>query len=401
MKEDAAPNGNSFGPVDRVLGRIRGSRGGPTLLCVGGLHGNEQAGVKALQSVLHQLGSRSGEISGDFVAVAGNLAALELGCRYIERDLNRAWTEARLAALRNGGPKGPEDREQLELLYAIEQVVEEARGPVYVLDLHTTSGFGAPFSTFGDTLPNRDFADHLPVPMVLGLEELVKGTLLAFLGSHGLVAIAFESGQHYEPESVQRAEAGIWLAVAAARLLPESSLPMLPESRKILQREVTGLPRALEMSYRHNIEPSDRFRMRPGYRNFQRVRQGEALGRDARGDVTVRETARILMPLYQEQGDDGYFLVREFGSVWLRISYVLRCLGAERWAHVLPGVTRDRLDPDVVRVDRHVARGFAKQVFHLLGFRELEESGEDLVMRRRRFDEARFVARGPTPEHLV
>ena len=400
MKGESVPILKMVGPVDRVLGRVRGERSGPTLLCVGGMHGNEPAGVYALQSVLAQLSDLADEMAGEFVALAGNRAALAEGRRYIDRDLNRAWTVERLATLRNGGPKGVEDQEQVELLDAIEEVVEEARGPVYVLDLHTMSSTGAPFSTFGDTLPNRDFAEHIPVPMILGLEELVKGTLLGFLGAHGLVAVAFESGQHLEPKAVDRAEAGIWISLVTAKLLPEGRVPMLAGGKKALQREAVGLPRALEMRYRHDIAPGDGFRMQPGYQNFQYVARGEVLARDARGDVTVHERSRVLMPLYQEQGEDGFFLVREFSSFWLRVSYVLRCAEVDRIAHWLPGVSRDPREPDTLHVNKHVARWFAKQFFHLLGFRELEDVGEHLAMRRRRFDEARFISKGPTPEHL-
>lgn len=400
MTGDSVPLLEMVGPVERVLGRVRGVRSGPTLLCVAGMHGNEPAGVYALQSVLTQLTKQADEMAGEFVALAGNRAALAKGCRFVDRDLNRAWTADRLETLRNGGSKDTEDREQVELLDAIEAIVEEARGPVYVLDLHTISGPGAPFSTFGDTLPNRDFAEHIPVPMILGLEELVNGTLLAFLGAHGLVAVVFESGQHFEPDAVDRAAAGVWISVATARLLPENRLPMLAEGRKALQRDAAGLPRALEMRYRHDIDPSDEFRMDPGYENFQPVDEGQVLARDSDGDVTVSETSRILMPLYQKQGEDGFFLVREFSSFWLRVSYVMRRVRLERLAHWLPGVTRDRHEPDTLHVNKHVARWFAKQLFHLLGFRELDDSGEHLVMRRRRFDEARFIAAGPTPEHL-
>jgi succinylglutamate desuccinylase len=370
-------------------------------LCIGGIHGNEPAGVYALSSVLGQLENMAGEMAGDFVALAGNRAALAEGRRYVDRDLNRAWTVDRLEHLRNGGPKDAEDREQMELLDAIEDVVDGARGPVYVMDLHTTSGPGAPFSTFGDTLPNRAFAEHIPAPMILGLEELVRGTLLAFLGAHGFVAVAFESGQHFEPMAVDRAEAGIWISIAAAKLLPESRLPMLGEGRRILQREAVGLPRALEMRYRHDVDVADEFRMNPGYENFQHVREGEVLAQDRNGGVKVGEAARILMPLYQEQGDDGFFLVREFSSFWLRLSYVMRRMKLERVSHWLPGVKRDPVEPDTVHVDKRVARWYAKQLFHLLGFREVEDSGAHLIMRRRRFDEARFISRGPTAEHLL
>ena len=225
----------SIPAVDRVLGRIRGTERGPTLLCVGGLHGNEPAGVRALERVLRALKARSRHMSGEFVALAGNRAALAAGHRFMDRDLNRAWTPERIWRLANkGAVRGEvEDREQIELLDAIEEVVEKARGAVYALDLHTTSGFGGAFSTFGDTLPNRDFAAQIPVPMVLGLEELVEGTLLGFLASHGLVTVAFESGQHDEPRAVDRAEAGIWLAIAAARTLPRDQIPEAADARKL------------------------------------------------------------------------------------------------------------------------------------------------------------------------
>ncbi len=389
-------------PRSRVLGRIRGSRPGPTLLCVGGMHGNERAGVEALGRVLAAVEPRRGELAGELVALVGNGRALAQGRRFVDRDLNRAWTEARIRSLRAGGvdPASAEDQEQLELLDAIEAVVDDARGAVYVLDLHTTSGFGGSFTTFGDTLPNRDFAAHIPVPMVLGLEELVEGTLLAFLGYHGLVAVAFESGQHDEPEAVDRAEAAVLIALTSVGLLPRERLPGVTAAWKRLHREYRPLPRALEMRLRHPVHEGDGFRMKPGYLNFQRIEEGEILAQDARGPVAAPERGRILMPLYQEQGDDGYFLVREFSAFWLWAAAALRRLHVDRVAHWLPGVRRDPDEPDCVVVDKRVARWYALQLFHLLGFRKQEDAGERLVLRRRRFDEARFVKAGPEPERL-
>jgi len=387
---------------ERVLGRVSGFRDGATLLCIGGLHGNEPAGVMAIRRVLEALAPRRGELRGDFVALAGNRAALAEGKRFLHRDLNRAWTEERLDRLRVEGHLNghPEDREQVELLAAIEEVVEGARGPVYLLDLHTTSGHGGPFTTFGDTLPNRDFASHIPVPMVLGLEELVEGTLLAYLGRHGIVGATYETGQHEEPAAVDRAEAGIWLAITAAGLVPEDRLPESSVGRKLLQRETEAQPRVLEMCYRHHVEPGDAFRMRPGYRNFQPVGRGEVVADDDRGEVRMPRGGRILMPLYQAQGEDGFFLIREFRPFWLWVSYALRTLKADCGCGWLPGVHRDRGRPDEVVVDRNVARFFAVQLFHLMGYRIHEEDGSRLILRRRRFDEAALVEHGPTPESL-
>jgi len=386
----------------RILGRVRGERAGSTLICIGALHGNEPAGVEGLERVLPKLRERATHLRGEFVALIGNRTALAQGRRFVDRDLNRAWTQERLGRLRTEGRLNgfAEDREQVELLEAIEAVVADARGPVYVLDLHTTSGHGGPFSTFGDTLPNRDFAAHIPVPMILGLEELVDGTLLAFLGSHGMIAVVLECGQHQEPRAADRAEAGSWLAIASAGLLPEGRLPEADRGRKLLERESRRLPRVMEMRYRHDIGTLDGFRMDPGYENFQPVVAGQAVARDARGPVRVGMDARILMPLYQAQGEDGFFLIREFHPLWLRASTILRRLRVDRVAHWLPGVARDPSLPDEMVVDKRVARWGALQLFHLLGFRRLEDAGTRLVMRRRPYDEFRSVGRPPPPESL-
>lgn len=388
---------------ERVLCRVHGARPGPTLLCICGIHGNEPAGVQAAARVLSALGPRASHIRGDFVALAGNRKALAAGRRFIDRDLNRAWTDDRLQRLRTEiGPEAleAEDQEQVELLDAIETVVSAARGPVYVLDLHTTSGGGGPFTLFGDTLPNRAFASHVPVPMILGLEEQLEGTLLAFLGRHGLVAAVFETGQHEEPRAVDRAEAGLWLCAAAAGLLPDTLLPEAARGRKLLQADLGNLPRVLEMRYRHPVAPDDAFRMDPGYRNFQPVKLGQPVARDVSGEVRVPERGRILMPLYQTQGEDGFFLIREVTPVWLTISYALRRMRADRLAMLLPGVHRDLSVRDTVRVNKRVARWFALQLFHLLGYRREEDWGDVLVLRRRPWDDARYVRTGPYPEPL-
>jgi succinylglutamate desuccinylase len=362
-----------LGPRDR----------GPTLVVVAGLHGNEPAGIEAVDRVATALAPRAGSLRGRALALLGNRSALDRGLRFLDRDLNRAWTPERVVALRNGyQPVGVEDVEQRALLQALDDVIGAARGPVYLLDLHTTSGDGGPFSTIADTLANRAFALALPVPLVLGLEELIPGTLHDYLGRRGCVTLAFEAGQHLEHAAVDRAEAAIWLTLAAAGLAPEPALPELAASRKLLSRSGRGLPRVLEMRYRHGVEVADGFRMQPGYLNFQRVARGEVVAHDRSGPVPVHESARILMPLYQVQGEDGFFVVREFRPVWLHLSYGLRRMRADRVVHWLPGVSRHPERAGALVVNRRLARWFALQLLHLLGYRRHEEDGARLVVLR-------------------
>ncbi|MBT8404765.1 MAG: hypothetical protein KJP18_12970, partial [Gemmatimonadetes bacterium] len=214
------------------------------------------------------------------------------------------------------------------------------------------------------------------------LEELVEGTLHEYLGTRGCITVAFESGQHDEQRAADRAEAAIWILLAATGVGAEPALPELARARKLLARDAEGLPQVFEMRYRHAIENADSFRMRPGYRNFQPVRRREQVGDDADGPVRVPEKGRLLMPLYQDQGEDGFFVVREFKPFWLSLSKKLREIGFHRYVHLLPGIRLHPEREDILVVDRRVARFYALQLLHLLGYRRHAERGPVLEVLR-------------------
>lgn len=383
-------------PLRRVIGRVTGAQPGPTLLCVAGLHGNEPAGVLALERVFAELARQPVRLRGRFVGLAGNLAGLRAGRRYLARDLNRQWGAEQIADLR-GRPLhtlDPEAHEQVALLGEIEAVFASAAGPVFVADLHTTSGTGAPFVTLSDTLPNRALARSFPIPIILGIEEQLEGTLPEFVGTLGAVAVGVEGGEHRDPASVDHLEAAVWIALEAAGLLPAERRGRLEAARQVLARAAQGLPAFVEIRYRHAVEPESGFRMEPGFVNFQPIVRGQLLAREHRGAIHAPESGRILMPLYQQLGSDGFFVVREVRPFWLGASAVLRRLGAERVAPLLPGVRRHPELPDTVIVNRRIARWYTVEIFHLLGFRRERVEGDTLVMSRRQGDNPHDWRRG-------
>lgn len=371
--------------VPRELGRIVGRQPGPTLVCLGGLHGNEPAGVLAIQRVLESLGQAAALLQGEFVGLAGNRSALAVGRRFVDHDLNRAWRPDRLARLmQSPGGSQAEDREQLELDAVLQEILDEAPGRLYLLDIHTTSGPGSPFAILDDTLANRELALDFPVPLVLGLEEELAGTLASYLTARGVTVLGFEAGQHYDPGSVERAEAAIWLALDSCDLLAEARRLPVERSRRLLARDGRSSIRTVEVRHRHAFDPAAGFTMLPGFENFQAVAEGQILAHSGSLPVAAPFSGLLLMPLYQDQGEDGFFLVREVRPMWLQISAALRGRRLERFLHWLPGVTRDRDRPDTYIVDRRYARWFAPQLFHLLGFRRQGRAGRKLVMTRRR-----------------
>jgi len=375
--------------TSRILGRCVGSAPGPTVLALAAVHGNEPAGVRAAERVLAALRQRARDLRGEVVFVLGNLTAFARHVRYVDADLNRAWTPERVARARGPGVEAEapvESREQREILAAIGEVVESARGPLYFVDMHTSSAEGPPFLTVGDTLRNRSFARSFPVPVILGLEEQIDGSLLEFLNERGFVTLGVEAGQHDAPQSVERLEAVLWLALVTTGIVEAGTLSELGRFRTLLRDASRGVPTVVEVRYRHRIDPGDQFRMEPGFVNFQWVQKGQLLARDEHGLVLSQYRARILLPLYQGQGDDGFFLTRDVHPFWLGVSTVVRRLRLAGLLRALPGVRRDRSRQGALVVDTRVARAFPLEVFHLFGYRKVRWTGRDLVVSRRPFD---------------
>lgn len=372
----------------RVLGHV-GQPGGPCLICTGGIHGNEPSGVAALERVFAKLERDNRGLRGELFGFVGNIEALRQKRRFLKMDLNRHWTRERVHRLRASTERlEAEDAELVELDREISKVLSQARGKVFALDLHSTSGEGPAFCILEDTLPNRRFAVQLPVTVVIGIEEELVGTISHFLSDQGVVVCGFESGQHDDPYSVDRAEAAVWLALEAAGVLAPASRDEIAWARQLLKTQTGRLPHFTEVRYRHAITPADEFRMKAGFRNFDPVDHHQPLARDARGVVTSPFSGFLLMPLYQAQGEDGFFLVTRVQPFWLKLSAICRHLHLERLVPILPGVSRHAELADTFLVDTRIAFLFALRVFHLLGYRRIGPMGEVLTMARRRHDDA-------------
>lgn len=371
----------------RILGRYDGQEGGPLLLCLGGVHGNEPAGVHALQRVFEVLRKTQPKMRGTIVGLAGNLRALEANARYLDRDLNRAWLPERVAQIATLEDGCAETLEQRELLDTMRKLVGTHRGEIYFLDLHTSSAEGEPFACIGDTIRNRTFARSFPVPVILGLEEQLEGALLEHLNNLGFITLGFEGGEHHSSSAVDFHEAAVWCALVGAGCLDNDTLAETRRATALLERSRGDLPQWLGVRYRHAIAKEDGFRMRPGYRNFRQISKGEIVAEDhAQGEIKAYYNSRILLPLYQGKGDDGFFLALDVAPAWLTLSRWMRRLRLDRIVHWLPGVSRVKNEPGAIRVNLKVARWATVEIFHLLGFRKRRIQGDYFIVRRRKFD---------------
>ncbi|HMG56877.1 MAG TPA: succinylglutamate desuccinylase/aspartoacylase family protein [Kofleriaceae bacterium] len=299
----------------RVVAALRGRDPGPTLIVVGGMHGNEPAGLTAGRAVL---GSVPGDaVRGEIAVLAGNRRALAAGQRCLARDLNRMWTAEQIAAARAAVATGdapsavPEVLELVELAGVIDAAIARARGPVHLLDLHTTSAPGHPFAIVGPTAAHRVFAEAFPLPGILGLERVLTGVLSGYYGQLGCITLAIEGGQHTTGAAADHLAAVVTLGLEASGVV--RAMPGAAAAREQLIGARGALPPMIEIAVRHPVRPGHGFRMEPGFANLHPIAAGTLLARDAAGEIRAPFDGVLLLPLYQPDGDDGFFYGRAVG----------------------------------------------------------------------------------------
>ena len=305
---------------ERIIGSYSGKEKGPLLIVFGAMHGNEPAGVTALDLMFKMLEvepitNPEFNFCGRIVGLVGNVRARREGVRFINRDLNRQWTPENVTRIQNS-PIEELDEEDLEIKEVLEVVHHEIDTyqpeKLVFLDLHTTTAFGGIFSIPQDNPESVRIAVELHAPVVKGMLNGIYGTTLHYFTNENFepetVAVTFESGQHDEELSVNRAIAALTNCMRTIGCVQEEHVENRHDA--ILMEYSKGLPKIAELITIHRIVPEDDFRMAPNYKNFQPVKKGEVLAFDKKGQIIAVEDGLVLMPLYQKQGDDGFFLIK-------------------------------------------------------------------------------------------
>ena len=367
--------------VDRVIGQIEGDNPGPCLIFIGGIHGNESSGVFALQQVMQNLEEKNIAIRGTVIALTGNLRALERSQRFHQADLNRLWVGKKVEALEQGTfePSNEDEIQQAELYRIIKNLLLTKTGPFYFFDLHTTSSKSTPFLTVNDSLLNRKFTQQYPVPMILGIEEFLDGPLLSYINELGYVSFGFESGQHDEISSVKNHIAFTYLSLVFSGVVAKESIPFLQYFKSL--GNMTG--NIYEIYHQYKINQDESFVMQPDFVNFQSIAKGEHLATSNGQPVNAPEHTLIFMPLYQKQGDDGFFMIRRIRPIYLNLSALLRKLHVDKVLHYLPGIRRSSGNADTLILNLKIARFFTKQFLHILGYRSKKKDKTHLTIKSR------------------
>ncbi len=309
--------------MNRIIGQFGGTHPGPLVIVIGALHGNEPAGVQALQEVFKLMEQAALQpnfaFAGKLIGLIGHRQAFKNGERFIRQDLNRLWLAGSVEEVLSENPASlyAENLEIHELYTAIQEAVQTSQpDKLVLLDLHTTSAAGGIFCIPTDEDASLALARDLHTPVILDLLEGISGTLLDFateghFSQNGFpqqtLGVAFEAGQHADPLSVSRCISAVMHCLRTLGCMSQASGDNYYDA--ILQEYSAGLPEVTRLLHVHRVHANDQFRMRPGYVNFQKIQVGEVLADDVHGPIVAPCDGLMLMPLYQPLGTDGFFVV--------------------------------------------------------------------------------------------
>ncbi len=306
---------------ERIIAKHIGAKQGPLLVVFGGMHGNEPAGIRAIEMMSKMLDvepitNPEFSLSGSFIGMIGNLQAYHAGKRFISYYLNRSWTPENLDIVEKSKEENLKDEllEIKQILKIIRREIKELNPEkIVLLDLHTTSSYGGIFSIATDDEESIKIAVGLHAPVIKGMLKGIRGTTLHFFTKENfnvdMIPITFESGQHNEDLSVNRAIAAITNCMRAIGMVSKKHVEHQHDD--LLIEYSKNLPKVLEMISKHTIKNGDKFKMLPNFNNFEVISTGQLLAKDKYGSIISPDDALILMPLYQEQGEDGFFLIKK------------------------------------------------------------------------------------------
>lgn len=365
--------------IERIMDHLHGTKNGPTVVFFAGIHGNEPAGVRALQQIFRELRAKNSALAGEIYAVAGNLGALNKHVRFQSVDLNRIWFPDRIQDILAKKDMVIEEEEELKAIHTVlTHILDRGTPPFYFIDLHTTSSNTTPFIVLNDSLLNRKYASNYPLPIILGIEEYLEGALLSYINELGYVSLGFESGQHNDPKAVENCKDFIQftLQLTGVAHISNSNVARLNHLSKVDHR-------FYEIYLQHTIAAGDEFKMLPGFINFQEIPKGKNIALSNGIVIKTDKRRQIFMPLYQKQGSEGFYFIRPIPTFWLWLSKELRRFKVDHLLALLPGVQWKSDRKDTLIVDQRIARFLAKSIFHLLGYRARQLDEAHLIVKSR------------------
>lgn len=299
--------------AQHYIGDIVGKKEGPTIIAVAGIHGNEATGVAAIERIIELIKPFQDFMKGRFLGLKGNIPALGAGVRFVDEDMNRLWVTSILDKIRRTKSRQLSSIDRVEvkkLLQILDPIIYSDKKVIYI-DLHTFSGTGGLFTITSNDERHSEILSKLKVPRIFGVQNTLQGTSMEYVEEAGHIGFAFESGTHGSKEAEENAYAGLLILLESLDIISRDYIEDFETHYDYLIDKINDYPEKVDFIYKHVIEAGDEFVMNQGFENFDKVEKGDWLANDINGKILALSDGYVLMPLYQEQGNDGFFIVRD------------------------------------------------------------------------------------------
>ena len=292
---------------DRIIGNYHSGETGKTIILMCGIHGNELSGKKALKKMFNYLENNKIDVRGNIIGIQGNLKAIEKKERYIDIDLNRIWKKNIINEIKKGKIKDQHEYKELKKIHEIIDIIikKKKKKNIIIIDLHNTSSASGLFSVINNT-KDLKIASAIKIPIITKLFSKVKGSFSQYYNSKNISTIVFEGGAIGDPASIYNHEMGIFRILEKMKIIKKEDVPDFIGKKLTTNNDNN----TYKVKYIHQISENDNFLMKPNVTNFQVIKKGEILGYDNNGDVLSPFDGKILMPLYQEQGNEGFYIIQ-------------------------------------------------------------------------------------------
>jgi len=250
---------------------LKGPLAGPSLVILGGVHGNELCGVEAIKTLSNKLNLKKGKV---FFLIA-NLEAIAKKQRYVESDLNRAFFSKFAETL--------EEKTAEEIKTYLDQADA-------LLDLHaSTSRNSEVFIICGpQSVPLARFLPGNKI--VTGIDSVHPGSTDNYMNVKCKQAVCVECGFYNDERSVIVAKKAIKNFLVAFDML-ESSLDI--RTQKIFSVESLYVAK-------------QRFNPIKEFKDFEFVTKGNIIGLDGLTKIIANKNCRILFVRSADKGHEAF-----------------------------------------------------------------------------------------------
>lgn len=253
--------------------------GGPCVVIIGSLHGNERVGKKVIDQLLAELPKN--KIYGEIFLILGNPKAYSKNVRFIDSDLNRLFGPS-FKTLKAKKALNYEEKRAL----AIAPILKKAD---YLLDIHSTIEPSVPFVYIENTKKHRDLAKifktkHIISPVKGFKPKTLSSSTDNFVDKNKGIGLTYESG--WNKDAFRTKE----VLLKTKRFLKMVGCSFLNLKTSSDQSEVKHL-----FIYKELAAQTEQFTFVKDFKNFDKVDSGELIAENG-GPIVVDRDSFIIFP---------------------------------------------------------------------------------------------------------